>query len=140
MRCPEARSAKINRPDGVSRRFQVSVNKVEPSKSVTTCNLLAKDRDRLSLSDEAKPRWPKMAGIGGAIGFPRRAEGLAGAGACPDRPLVEPSDEPERITPDSDAREEMALGISGKVFCSYFLDVSLINVSGRDVARRDQVA
>jgi len=81
-----------------------------------------------------------MAGIGGAIGFPRRAEGLAGAGACPDRPLVRPSSEPERVAPDSDAREEMTLGISSKVFCSYFLDVSFINISGCDVTRRNQVA
>jgi hypothetical protein len=34
MRRPEARSAQIDRSDGVARAFQVSVNKVEPSKSV----------------------------------------------------------------------------------------------------------
>jgi hypothetical protein len=34
VRRPEARSAGIERPDGVALCFQVSVNSVEPSKSV----------------------------------------------------------------------------------------------------------
>ena len=43
MRRPDARSAQIDRPAGVTRTFQVSVNKVEPSKSVLGRNLFAKD-------------------------------------------------------------------------------------------------
>jgi hypothetical protein len=34
VRRPEARSAEIQTPDGVALSFQVSVNKVEPSKAV----------------------------------------------------------------------------------------------------------
>jgi hypothetical protein len=50
VRRTEARSAEIERPDGVARSFQVSLNKVEPSKSVLARNLLAKDDARAALS------------------------------------------------------------------------------------------
>jgi hypothetical protein len=48
----EARSAGIDRPDGVARSFQVSLYKVEPVKTVLACNLLAKDDWRAALFDE----------------------------------------------------------------------------------------
>jgi hypothetical protein len=47
MRSAEARSAGIDRPEGVARRFQVSLYKVEPSKAVFRCNLLAKNDWRI---------------------------------------------------------------------------------------------
>jgi hypothetical protein len=43
VRRPEARSAQIRRPDGVTRSFQISRNNVEPSEAVFGRNLLAKD-------------------------------------------------------------------------------------------------
>jgi hypothetical protein len=58
VRRTEARSAGIDRPDGVSRTFQVSLYKVEPSKSVFARNLFAKDRDRAALTDEVMECWP----------------------------------------------------------------------------------
>jgi hypothetical protein len=56
----EARSAEIERPEGVVRSFQVSLNKVEPSESVTARNLLSKDWyvTSLCMLDEMEPRWP----------------------------------------------------------------------------------
>jgi hypothetical protein len=58
VRRADARSAGIDRPDGVILAFQVSANMVEPSKCVTACNLLAKDNDRAALADEFEPRRP----------------------------------------------------------------------------------
>jgi hypothetical protein len=58
VRRTEARSAGIDRPNGVTRTFQVSLYKVEPSKSVFACNLLSKDRDRSALIDEVVEGWP----------------------------------------------------------------------------------
>jgi hypothetical protein len=54
----EARSAKIDRCDGVTLAFQVRVNKVDPLKAVFTRNLFAKDHARSRLADEMEERWP----------------------------------------------------------------------------------
>jgi hypothetical protein len=54
----DARSAKINRPAGVARSFQVSLYKVEPTEAVKACNLLAKNDCRATLLDEIVPGWP----------------------------------------------------------------------------------
>ena len=58
MRRPEARSAEIENPEGVTRSFQVSAYKVEPSKAVLRRNLLAKDDVRAALADEPLPGGP----------------------------------------------------------------------------------
>jgi len=58
VRRPEARSAGIRRPDGVTRSFQVSRNNVEPSKPVFARNLLAKDCVRRALANEPEPCGP----------------------------------------------------------------------------------
>jgi hypothetical protein len=115
MRGAEARSAGIDRPDGVTRCFQVSANKVEPSEAVTTCNLLAKDNVRSALADEPRPVRPQMAAIVEAASAPGCAEGLAGAGAGPDFPVVRPPGEPEGVGPDPDAGEEVALPVASEV-------------------------
>jgi hypothetical protein len=118
MRRPEARSAGIDRPDGVTRCFQVSTNKVEPSKSVRACNLLAKDNVRSALANEPRPVRPEMALITEATFTSCRGEGLAGAGAGPDGAIVGPARKPEGIRPDPDASEEVALTESSQVFSS----------------------
>jgi hypothetical protein len=58
VRRPEARSAQIRRPDGVTRSFQVRRNNVEPSKAVFGRNLLAKDCVRAALANEPEPCRP----------------------------------------------------------------------------------
>jgi hypothetical protein len=58
VRSTDARSAQIQRPDGVSLAFQVSVYKVEPSEAVLARNLLAKDDARSALADEVEPVRP----------------------------------------------------------------------------------
>src|SRR3990167_884494 len=55
---PEARSAQIRRPDGVTRSSQITRNNVEPSESVVRRNLLAKNCVRAALSNEPEPCRP----------------------------------------------------------------------------------
>lgn len=58
VRRTDARRAEIDRPEGVARSFQVSVYKVEPSKSVFARNLLTKDDWRAALPDEVMECGP----------------------------------------------------------------------------------
>jgi hypothetical protein len=52
VRSADARRCKIRRPEGVTRFFQISRNKVEPVVSIRAANLLSKDDWRAALSDE----------------------------------------------------------------------------------------
>jgi len=58
VRRTEARSAGIDRPDGVRLAFQVSAYSVEPMQRVLACNLLAKDNERAALADDLEERGP----------------------------------------------------------------------------------
>lgn len=58
VRRAEARSAQIDRPDGVALTFHVSLNKVEPSEAVFACNLLPKDWLRRELAQEMEAGGP----------------------------------------------------------------------------------
>ena len=115
VRRPDARSAGIDRPEGVTRCFQVSVNKVEPSKSDLARNLLAKDCLRATLFDEMEECGPKVPLIIEPAAFACRAERLARAAPCPDFLVVRPSCESEGVAPDPDAGKEVALGEPSKV-------------------------
>jgi len=118
VRSTEARSAGIDRPDGVTRCFQVSANKVEPSKAVRACNLLAKDNVRPALRDEPRPVRPEMAAIVEAARAPCGTEWLAGAASGPDFEIVGPACESERVGPDPDAGEGVALSVSSEIVWS----------------------
>ena len=58
VRRPEARSALIERPEGVVRTFHVRLYKVEPSKPVRARNLFAKNDVRAALFDKMEKRRP----------------------------------------------------------------------------------
>jgi len=60
VRCPDATSWKYRRPDGVAFILQVRRNKVEPTVLNSSCNLLAKDKLRLTFSDELIPDRPEV--------------------------------------------------------------------------------
>lgn len=138
MRCADARSAQIGRPDGVARSFQVSRYKVEPSEPILACNLLAKDDWRHTLSDEREPDGPEVARVVDAFTFPGGAERLTGTGTCPDRPVVGPPGEPEREAPSADAGEEVALGEASEVFGLNIGYGPLVYFTRRDMPASDQ--
>jgi hypothetical protein len=71
MRGTDARSAQIERPDGVILGFQVSLNKVEPLKAIFRRNLLSKDDARSALRDESVPHRPEMTVVVEALAFTR---------------------------------------------------------------------
>jgi hypothetical protein len=135
---PDARSAQIRRPNGVTRSFQVSVNKVEPCEARLARNLFAKEFWRNALSDEPGPFRPEMPFIIGASARAGNREGLTRAASGPDWSIIGPSGTSECVRPDSDAGEEMALGESNKVICSNVDDGSFINLSRRDQIPRNQ--
>jgi hypothetical protein len=139
LRRTEARSRGNDRPAGVTHAFQVSVNKVEPSSAVLSRNLLSKNDRRLADADEVEPRRPQVPLVSKPASFACRGERLARAGSGPHGAVVGPSGEAQRGGPDSDAAEEMALTIPGKVGWSDVLDASLIHVSRRDHALAYQV-
>lgn len=140
VRCADARSAEINRPAGVVRVFQVSLYKVEPEKAVSPSNLFTKDGCRSALADEMVPRGPQVALVSKPASFACRAERLAGAGAGPDGTVVWPSGEAERVAPDADAGEEMALPVTGKLGWNDIQHIPLVDVAGRDGPDADQFA
>src|SRR5690242_15057775 len=97
VRRSDARSRDIRRPEGVTSRFQVSRNSVEPCNAILARNLFSKDHWRRALADEPKPRRPEMTGIVEARALSRCGEGLAGTRARPNRSVIGPSGEPQGV-------------------------------------------
>lgn len=140
MRRAEARSASIDRPDGVVRAFQVSVYKVEPSEAVLACNLLAKDDVRATLRDETEEVGPEVTGVVETSAFAGGAERLTWTRAGPNRTLVTPPGAAERVAPDADPGEEVALGIASEVIGAHVLDAAVVDIAWRDVSSLDEFA
>ncbi len=140
VRSTEARSAKIDRPAGVTRAFQVSLNNGEPTEAVLARNLCAKDTLEAALADEMEPGGPKVPLVSKPSAFACRAERLARAGAGPRRTLVAPSGPAKGMGPHADAGEEVALRVSGEVRRLDVDDRTLVDVARRDMAGCDEVA
>jgi hypothetical protein len=129
VRRPDARSAEIDSPEGVTRCFHVRLNKVEPTEAVLACNLLAKDNWRAALADEPEEVGPEVAVVCGSFALARRAERLAGAGAGPHGPVVGPSGEAQGVAPDADTGKEVALRKPPEVFRSHVANGPFIYIT-----------
>jgi hypothetical protein len=140
VRRAAARSRERHTPEGVTHSFQVSLYKVEPEICATARNLFASDLLRLALLDKPLPSGPKVPLVSKPISFACRAERLAWAATGPDRMIVGPSGAAQRIAPDADAGEEVALNKSGKVGWSNVTNVPFVHDAGSDVARSDKLA
>jgi hypothetical protein len=140
VRRADARSAEIDSPDGVARRFQVSVNKVEPTEAVLACNLLTKHDVRAALRDELEPRGPQVPLISKPSALACVAERLAGATARPNSAIVRPPSESEGIGPDADPGEEVTLREAGEVTGPHVEDGPFIDNSRGDQPRVDKLA
>ncbi|HEX3122196.1 MAG TPA: hypothetical protein VHQ21_02755, partial [Rhodanobacteraceae bacterium] len=66
VRRPDARSAQIAGPDGISQCFQVSAYSGEPYAAILARNLLSKDACRPALRDEVQELGPQMPLVGGS--------------------------------------------------------------------------
>jgi hypothetical protein len=140
VRRAEARSAGINRPDGVVRSFQVSVYKVEPTEAVLACNLLAKDDVRAALRDEAEEVGPEVSLVVEASTLACGAERLTWARTGPNRTLVTPPGAAQGVAPDADPGEEVALGVTTKVIGFHVLDAAVVDIARCDVSGPDEFA
>lgn len=140
MRRTEARRAQINRPEGVSRRFHVSLYSVEPCEAVLARNLFANCHDRSERQSEGLECWPKMSVVAEAFALSGRAPRLAREAGAPERAAVGPSGAPSGVTPDADPGEEMALGKSNKLIWPNIADIPFVDLTGRNMAIGDQHA
>jgi hypothetical protein len=140
VRRTEARRAQIDRPEGIARRFHVSLYKVEPSKSVRARNLFANCHDRSERRSEGFEHGPKMSFVFDAFALTGRAPWLAGEAGGPERTPVWPSGLAGRVAPDAETGEEMTLPKPGKVSCPDFPNVALIDHPRCDQPARDQLA
>jgi hypothetical protein len=129
VRRADARSAEIERPDGMARAFQVSANKVEPSESILARNLFSKDWDsaRLRSLNEVEPVRPEVPLVIKRSSCACCAERLARTGTGPNRSVIGPSGKAEGAAPDADPGEEMALRVAGELAREDLADVSLID-------------
>ena len=134
VRRPDARSAQIRSPNGVTRSFQVSVYSVEPTEAVSARNLLSKDDWRAALFDEPEPLGPEMALVSHAFPFSSSAEGLAGTRAGPNGNVIWPAGEPERIGPDANSGKGVELGGVSDVGPGQLSNASLLDLSIGDVS------
>jgi hypothetical protein len=140
VRGADARSAEIDRPDGVARTFQVSVYSVEPSEAVLARNLFSKDDWRAALLNETEPGRPEVALVVEPSALPGRGEGLAGAASGPHGPVVGPTSEAEGVAPHSDPCEGVELRGAGNIHGIELYDARLIDHSFRDVPSPRQLA
>ena len=140
VRGADARSAQIRRPDGVIRTFHVRRNNVEPLDPIRACNLFSKDDWRVTLLDEAEPVRPEVPFVGDALSFSGCAKGLTGATSGPNGSIICPTGEPKRVRPPADAGEEVALLVAAQIGWCDFSDISLINMSRRDVSLSYEIA
>ena len=83
---------------------------------------------------------PEVARVFEARALAREAEGLAGAGTCPDGPVILPPGPPQSVAPDSDPGEEVALSVSLKVTASHLCYRPCVHVAGGDVTEQDQLS
>jgi hypothetical protein len=137
VRGADARSAKIERCNGVTRFFHVSVYKVEPSETILACNLFAKDCARVALCDEVVKDGPQMSLIFEPLTFSDIGEWLARTASGPDLSLIRPSGESQGVTPNSDPCEEMALCESSEVIRSHINNTPCIHFTVSDLTGFD---
>jgi hypothetical protein len=129
VRRADAVCAQYRRPEGVAFSFHISLYSIEPPLPNRSFNLLAKDNVRAALADEPEEVGPQVAGVRLREALACGAEGLTGAGACPDGSIIGPSGEAQGVTPAADPGEEVALRVSHKVDWVDFGDASFIDIS-----------
>jgi hypothetical protein len=140
VRRPDARSAQIGSPAGISQVFQVKANSGEPFTSIRACNLLSKDRCRTALGDEAVKSGPQVPLIGVALSFASARKRLTGTGAGPDSSGVFKSGPTQGERPSADSGEEMALVVVSDFIGFHLQNASAVHIPRRQVALRYQFA
>lgn len=137
VRCAETATCKIDSPEGVARRREVTRYNVEPSEPVAACNLLSKDESRRSISDEPEELGPEVFLIVKAPSLSSDRERLARTRPRPDREIARPARQIERKRPTPDPCEKVRLR-RVDVRASEIGDRSTLDAPRREVAMLDQ--
>lgn len=109
VRSTDARSAEIDRCCGVALSFQVSLYNVEPSEAILARNLFTKQERRAALRDETEKFGPEVSVIVGTFTATCRAKWLTWGTPSPHRVVVRDPSAAQGMTPNTDARKEVAL-------------------------------
>jgi hypothetical protein len=83
---------------------------------------------------------PEVSFVGMTFPLSRARKRLTRTGAGPNRSVIGPSGQSERVAPSGNAGEEVTLPISFKVLGGYVENAAVIDMTGGDQARLDQVA
>jgi hypothetical protein len=140
VRSADARSRERDRPEGVTQGFQVILYEIGPTTGSLARNLLSKEDCRAALADEVLPGWPEVPLISSSSAFACRAERLARATSCPDRSSIRPFGKTKCVGPDTNASEEVALGVLGDFVRRDVFNAAFINVTWSDVPVTDQLS
>ena len=128
-----------HRPAGVAFGFQVRQNSVE-CQCDETSNVFAQECSGSRGCNKAAQLRPEVTVIRLRALSPCDAEGLAGEAARPDRFVVGPTGEPAGVGKAADPGEEVALPVATEIVSGNRSDIAVIDVAGRNQARRDQIA
>ena len=140
VRCTDARRRERDDPEGVTQTFQVVLYKVDPRLCVFACNLLSKDFWRSALLDEPVEVWPQVPLVSKPRSFACLAERLARTGTGPHGSVVWASGLAKRVTPHSDASEEVTLREASQIRGANVFNRSLVNFPRSNVAFRNEVS
>lgn len=122
-----ARSAEIDRPDGVTRCFQVSRYKIEPLQAKRARNLLPNNSVRATLLDEMVAGGPKVPLISKPKLLACRAERLTREAGAPESSGVGDAGATGCKTPYADSGAEMYLRKSGEFSGSDVSEIARVN-------------
>jgi hypothetical protein len=140
VRRTDARRRERNRPEGITQGFHVSVYKVEPRVCILARNLLSIDCCRAALADEVVEGWPQVPLVIKRRALACLAERLARTGTSPNRSIIWPACGAKGVGPNTNACEEVALGVGLEVIGVNIFDAPFVNITRCNVARSDEVA
>lgn len=129
-----------NSPSDIADAFQVRSHSDEPIFANRCRNLFSHDESGPAGTGEAEKVWPKVPRISSSGTFACDGERLARARGRPDLTVFRPAGKSGSDGPASNACEEMALPIPGKVIWVNIGDAPFVNVAGGDDSASDQAA
>lgn len=135
----DPRSAQIGGRVGIAQSFQVSAYSIDPEPASRARNLFPKDDCRAAVADEPAELRPKVTRVRRPEPFPGDTERLAGATPRPDRSLIRPTGEPERVGPTSNPGKKVALHESDQVAWFDIINTPFIHGPWSDQVGADQL-
>ena len=111
VRGTDAVCSKYNEPEGVTFRFQVSLNSIDPSEPNSMWHLFANEQDRSFCLDQVEEGWPEMSLVTLRLFSPCDRPGLTRERCCPNGSSSGKACEVESPCPSADSIEEKELAV-----------------------------